>query len=71
MNINFQNPRLRHSFSPTCLADLFYPQVRHSTKNPFWKAWGIKSSFPKTKLVYGQPYFLIAASGIRRPDQWQ
>jgi L-lactate dehydrogenase complex protein LldE len=52
---DFPKPKTLSLFS-TCLADLFYPQVRHSTKS-LLKSLGYEVLVPKDQTCCGQPAF--------------
>ena len=70
MKINFSKPNTITLFS-TCLADLFYPQVRHSTQS-LLESLGYQVIVPKDQTCCGQPAFNSGKWDQARmvADQW-
>ncbi len=70
MKIDFPKPKTVTLFS-TCLADLFYPQVRHSTKSLF-ESLGYSVTVPKDQTCCGQPAFNSGKWDQAKPvaDAW-
>jgi L-lactate dehydrogenase complex protein LldE len=67
---DFPRPKTVTLFS-TCLADLFYPQVRHSTKS-LLESLGYEVRVPKDQTCCGQPAFNSGKWDDARPvaDGW-